>query len=89
VTFLTSPVLNPVPPKNPLSTLHLPAPPMLLPLPLPGQQKGQWSWVSVVGQDQQQTARQQPVKNLQQGQPFSNPSYQLYEGWLSLKGFEE
>jgi hypothetical protein len=89
VTFLTSPVLNPVPPKNPLSTLHLPAPPMLLPLPLPGQQKGQWSWVSVVGQDHQQTARQQPVKNLQQGQPFSNPSYQLYEGWLSLKGFEE
>lgn len=83
VTFLTAPVLTAVPPAG------IAHPPVALPLPLPGQQKGQWSWVSVVLEDNAQQATVSPTVALKPDQPFSQPSFNLQEGWLSLQDFEE
>lgn len=85
VTFLTAPVLSAVAPQTADT-------PMALLLPLPGQQKGQWSWVTVRTKPDSSGARTpliQPAVQATPGRPFSEPAYMLQEGWLSLSGFED
>jgi hypothetical protein len=83
VTFLTAPVLAAAQAKG--ST-----PAMALPLPLPGQQGGDWSWLTVKGAHggPRQVEEIKPVTPLKPGVPFGDPAYVLQDGWLSLKGFE-
>ena len=84
VTFLTAPVLA-------AAQAEDATPSIALPLPLPGQQDGDWSWLSVKGSDggTRSVEEVKPVASLKPGVPFSDPRYELREGWLSLKGFEQ
>jgi hypothetical protein len=61
-----------------------------LPLPLPGRQPGNWSFVDMtVDASGTQSPEAMPVVALDTKQLFSKASYQLKDGWLSLQGFEE
>lgn len=85
VTFLTAPVLSAVAPRSADT-------PVALPLPLPGQQKGQWSWVTVQADPRAPAARTplvQPAVPATPGRPFSDAAYWLQDGWLTLSGFED
>lgn len=83
VTFLTAPVLA-------AAQAEGATPSISLLLPLPGQQQGDWSWLTVKGAQggPRKVEEVKPIVPLKPGVPFAEPRYELQEGWLSLKGFE-
>jgi hypothetical protein len=83
VTFLTAPVMLAA--QGPGAA----NPTIALPLPLPGRQKGDWSWVSVTAETTGQVPHSTPAVALATGQIFNHSSYTLQDGWLSLQGFED
>jgi hypothetical protein len=81
VTFLTAPILVAHASKTGS---------IALPLPLPGRQAGNWSFVDMaVDASGTQIPEATPVVALDTKQVFGKASYQLKDGWLSLQGFEE
>lgn len=81
VTFLAAPVLTTEPP--PASMFGS----IALPVPLPGQQKGKWQWLSVQDKGDGRKAVYAKVHDGNSDSDVTASRIFLQEGWLSLSGF--
>lgn len=83
ITFLAAPVLTTEPPPSSMfgSTS--------LPVPLPGQQKGHWNWLSVKDDGQGPKAVYSQLRESAPADEWTSGRVFLQEGWLSLSGFGE
>jgi hypothetical protein len=82
VTFLTAPLLTTEPPPE-----HLGGE-VSLPIPFPGQQKGQWNWLRVVNDKAgKQSAIFAGAVPMSPDKVLSANAVYLQDGWLSLQNF--
>ena len=80
VTFLTAPLLTAPAPDT--------AGQVALPLPLPGVQRGGWSWVSVTVAAGTRNSLTRDAVPLKARPPFGATASRLEDGWLLLQGAE-
>jgi hypothetical protein len=82
VTFLTAPLLTTEPPPGHLGGK------VSLPIPFPGQQKGQWNWLRVVNDKAgKQSAIFAAAEPTSSDKVLSANAVYLQDGWLSLRNF--